>query len=117
MYKKKILIAAAVIVAAIIAFNVMGSKHTTVSLETNKGTIVLEIYTGEMPVTAGNFVKLVKDGFYNGVVFHRVMDGFMIQGGDPTGTGTGGPGYKIKDEFSGTDLDKNDRGAISMANA
>lgn len=117
MYTKKILIAAAVIVIAIIAFNVMGSKHTKVALETTKGTIVLELYTGEMPVTAGNFVKLVKEGFYDNVVFHRVIDGFMIQGGDPTGTGGGGPGYTITDEFSGTDLDKNDRGTISMANA
>ncbi|MGV8142317.1 MAG: peptidylprolyl isomerase [Candidatus Pacearchaeota archaeon] len=95
----------------------MGSKHTKVALETTKGRIVLELYTGEMPITAGNFVKLVNDGFYDGIVFHRVIEGFMIQGGDPTGTGAGGPGYKIKDEFSGTDLDRNDRGTISMANA
>lgn len=95
----------------------MVSKQTKVALETNKGTIVLEIYTGQMPITGGNFVKLVKEGFYDGVIFHRVIDGFMIQGGDPTGTGMGGPGYKIKDEFTGTNLDKNDRGTISMANA
>ncbi|MEK6915761.1 MAG: peptidylprolyl isomerase [Nanoarchaeota archaeon] len=95
----------------------MVSKHTKVILETNKGNIVLEIYSGEMPITAGNFVKLVKNGFYDGVIFHRVISGFMIQGGDPTGTGSGGPGYSIKDEFTGTDLDQNDRGTISMANA
>ncbi|MEK6909220.1 MAG: peptidylprolyl isomerase [Nanoarchaeota archaeon] len=95
----------------------MVSKHTKVALETNKGTIVLEIYTGEMPITAGNFVKLVEQGFYDGIIFHRVISGFMIQGGDPTGTGMGGPGYKIKDEFTGTNLDRNDRGTISMANA
>ena len=117
MYKKKILIGAIVIVVAIVAFNLMVSKHTKVELDTTKGRIVLEVYTGEMPVTAGNFVKLVGEGFYDGVIFHRVISGFMIQSGDPTGTGTGGPGYKIKDEFSGTDLDKNDRGTISMANA
>jgi peptidylprolyl isomerase len=117
MYKKKILIGSIVIVIAIIAFNLMVSKHTKVELETNKGNIVLELYTGEMPITAGNFVKLAKDGFYDGVIFHRVIKGFMIQGGDPTGTGRGGPGYSIKDEFTGTDLDRNDRGTISMANA
>ncbi len=117
MYKKKILIGAVVIVIAIVAFNLMVSKHTNVELETTEGKIVLEIYTGEMPITAGNFVKLVKDGFYDGIIFHRVISGFMIQGGDPTGTGTGGPGYKIKDEFAGNDLDKNVRGTISMANA
>ena len=117
---KKILIAVVLIIIvaiAIIASNRMVSKHTNVALETNKGRIVLELYTGEMPITAGNFVKLVNEGFYDGIIFHIIISGFMIQGGDPTGTGTGGPGYKIKDEFTGTDLDKNDRGTISMANA
>ena len=92
------------------------SDQKKVKLETNQGDIIIELYS-EMPVTAGNFEKLVKDGFYNGVIFHRVIDGFMIQGGDPTGTGTGGPGYSITDEFTNTDLDKNNRGTISMANA
>ncbi len=117
---KKILIAVVLIIIvaiAIIASNRMVSKHTNVALETNKGRIVLELYTGEMPITAGNFVKLVNEGFYDGIIFHRIISGFMIQGGDPTGTGTGGPGYKIKDEFTGTELDRNDRGTISMANA
>ena len=68
-----------------------------------------------MPITAGNFEKLVSEEFYNGVIFHRVIDNFMIQGGDPTGTGMGDPGYKIKDEF--TDHNRNNRGTISMANA
>ena len=68
-----------------------------------------------MPITAGNFKKLVGEEFYNGVIFHRVIPDFMIQGGDPTGTGTGGPGYKIEDEF--TDNNRNDRGTISMANS
>ena len=120
MHRKKILIAIILLVVvaiAIIASNLMVSKHTKVELETNKGKIVIELYTGEMPITAGNFVKLAKDGFYDEIVFHRVIDGFMIQGGDPTGTGSGGPGYKIKDEFTGTELDRNDRGTISMANA
>jgi peptidylprolyl isomerase len=78
------------------------------------GDVTLQLY-GDMPVTAGNFEKLVKDGFYNGVIFHRVIPNFMIQGGDPTGTGTGGPGYAIRDEFSASN--RNDRGTISMANA
>lgn len=120
MKNKKVLIwsiITVVIIAAIIISNNMVSKHTKVLLETNKGNITLELYTGEMKITAGNFVDLVNKGFYNGVIFHRVIDGFMIQGGDPTGTGMGGPGYKIKDEFTGTTLDENDRGTISMANA
>ncbi len=119
MKKKKVLIISIVAVLAlvIVISNLMASKNTKVALETNKGTIVLELYTGQMPITAGNFVKLVKEGFYDEVIFHRIIPGFMIQGGDPTGTGMGGPGYKIKDEFTGTNLDKNDRGTISMANA
>src|SRR3989344_1783607 len=121
MYKKKILIASVLIIVAIVAFNIMGNKkvseNTKVALETTQGTIVIELYTGQMPITAGNFVKLVNERFYDGIIFHRVIDGFMIQGGDPTGTGAGGPGYKIEDEFSGTDLDRNLRGTISMANA
>ena len=76
--------------------------------------VVIEL-DKNMPITAGNFESLVKKGFYNGVIFHRVIPGFMIQGGDPTGTGMGGPGYKIKDEF--TSNNRNDRGTISMANS
>jgi len=93
------------------------SDNKTAVLETNYGTIKIELYSKEMPITAGNFEKLVREEFYDGVVFHRIIDGFMIQGGDPTGTGAGGPGYEIKDEFTKTSLDKNDRGTISMANA
>ena len=78
------------------------------------GEILLELY-GDMPLTAGNFEKLVESGFYNGIVFHRIIDGFMIQGGCPKGNGTGGPGYVIKDEFSAAN--QNNRGTISMANA
>lgn len=88
---------------------------SNVVLETNQGNIVIELFEDSMPVTAGNFRKLVEQGFYNGVIFHRVIPDFMIQGGDPTGTGMGGPGYTIKDEF--TNNNKNDRGTISMANA
>lgn len=93
-----------------------------------KGTqVVLHINTGEsesditielaadMPVTAGNFEKLVREGYYDGVIFHRVIPKFMLQGGDPTGTGRGGPGYTIPDEFTGSL--RNERGTIAMANA
>jgi hypothetical protein len=85
-----------------------------VRLETNMGNIVIAL-DPEMPITAGNFETLVKKGYYDGVIFHRIIDGFMLQGGDPTGTGRGGPGYVIKDEF--TDHNRNNRGTISMANA
>jgi peptidylprolyl isomerase len=87
---------------------------THIKLETSMGEIILELY-GDMPVTAGNFEKLVSSGFYNGILFHRIIDGFMIQGGCPKGNGTGGPGYAIKDEF--TAANQNNRGTISMANA
>jgi len=85
-----------------------------VKLETNMGTITIAL-APDMPITAENFEKLVREGFYNGVIFHRVISGFMLQGGDPKGTGMGGPGYAIKDEFSPGN--RNDRGTISMANA
>jgi len=89
-------------------------EGTKVVLHTTMGDITLQLY-GDMPITAGNFEKLVREGFYNGVIFHRVIAGFMLQGGDPTGTGAGGPGYKIRDEFSASN--RNNRGTISMANA
>jgi peptidylprolyl isomerase len=88
---------------------------TKAVLETTMGDIVIDLSEREMPVTAGNFRKLVEKGFYDGVIFHRVIPDFMIQGGDPTGTGMGGPGYVIKDEFSRNN--SNSRGTISMANA
>ena len=86
---------------------------TQVILHTSMGDITLKM-NDDMPITTGNFVKLCKEGFYDGVIFHRVIDGFMIQGGDPTGTGTGGPGYTIEDEFGKGH--SNRRGTISMAN-
>lgn len=86
---------------------------TNVILHTTMGDITIEMHK-DMPITTGNFVKLAKEGFYNGVIFHRVIDGFMIQSGDPEGTGRGGPGYTIQDEF-GTGH-SNVRGTISMAN-
>ncbi len=98
------------------AFKTMENQNmaTKVLLETNMGNITIALNT-DMPITTGNFVKLVNSGFYDGVIFHRVIEGFMIQGGDPTGTGMGGPGYNIKDEF--TNHNKNNRGTIAMANA
>lgn len=90
-------------------------ENKKVLFHTNMGDITIELFSKDMPLTAGNFESLVNKGFYNGVIFHRVIDGFMIQGGDPTGTGRGGPGYAIKDEFTANN--KNDRGTISMANA
>ncbi|HEX9804884.1 MAG TPA: peptidylprolyl isomerase [Candidatus Dojkabacteria bacterium] len=90
-------------------------KNITVRLETTEGSFDLEIFNETMPITAGNFEKLVREGFYDGTIFHRVIKDFMNQGGDPTGTGRGGPGYTIKDEF--TDDNANTRGTISMANA
>ena len=84
--------------------------------ETNMGTFGIELFTDLAPKTAQNFIDLAKKGFYDGVIFHRVIDGFMIQGGDPKGTGTGGPGYTIPDKF-GPDLKHDGPGVLSMANA
>ena len=88
--------------------------RTKVLLNTTMGDVTLELFN-DMPVTVGNFLKLVESRFYDGTIFHRIIDGFMIQGGDPTRTGRGGPGYAIKDEF--TDHNHNDRGTVAMANA
>ena len=103
-----------VVVLLVVGYFNMGSSEKKVLLKTNHGDIVIELYS-DMPITAGNFEKLVNEGFYDGVIFHRIINGFMIQGGDPTGTGMGGPGYKIDDEF--TNHNRNDRGTISMANS
>ena len=90
------------------------TMHTKIKVETNKGTFVIELFDDKAPITAGNFKKLVGEGFYDGVIFHRVIDGFMIQGGDPDGDGTGGPGYKFNDEpFEGEYI----RGTVAMANS
>ena len=87
---------------------------TTATLHTNHGAIELELYPEDAPKTVENFVTLATDGFYDGVIFHRVIPDFMIQGGDPTGTGRGGPGYQFEDEFNDH---KVVRGALAMANA
>jgi cyclophilin family peptidyl-prolyl cis-trans isomerase len=90
--------------------------NPTVTIETNQGTIVAEMFADLAPKTAGNFLELAEKGFYDGVIFHRVIDDFMIQGGDPTGTGRGGPGYTIPDEFA-KGLAHTQAGLFSMANA
>lgn len=124
-------IVAAVILAVLIIGYFVWPKQTitnqplknsmhTISIETNKGTIVFETYNADAPKTVENFITLANKGFYDGTIFHRVIKGFMIQGGDPTGTGTGGPGYKFADE-----LDSNtpsaqagyQRGVVAMANS
>ena len=84
------------------------------TMHTNHGPIVLELFDGEAPKTVGNFVKLSSDGFYDGLTFHRIISDFMIQGGCPHGTGTGGPGYQFEDEFN---EHKVVRGALAMANS
>jgi peptidyl-prolyl cis-trans isomerase B (cyclophilin B) len=89
---------------------------TKAEMVTDKGTMLIEFYDEDAPITVKNFVDLSKKGFYDGLIFHRVIPDFMIQGGDPTGTGRGGPGYKIKCELSGGNQ-YHDRGVLSMAHA
>jgi len=91
-------------------------REYRVSMETSKGNIAIELYASAAPITVNNFVFLINEGFYDGVSFHRVIADFMIQGGDPTGTGTGGPGYRFEDEFDGNPH-HHERGSLSMANA
>jgi peptidyl-prolyl cis-trans isomerase B (cyclophilin B) len=87
---------------------------TIATLHTSEGAVEVELYAGDAPKTVANFEKLSREGFYEGVIFHRVIPDFMIQGGDPTGTGTGGPGYLFEDEFN---QHRVERGALAMANA
>jgi peptidyl-prolyl cis-trans isomerase B (cyclophilin B) len=98
------------------AMTIDPAKNYKVTMETNKGTIEIELYPQHAPITVNNFVFLANEGFYDGVLFHRVIRDFVIQGGDPTGTGSGGPGYRFKDETFGNPL-THKRGALSMANA
>lgn len=92
------------------------TKKYTATIETNRGIIVADLYASQTPRTVNNFVSLARDGYYDGVTFHRVIKDFMIQGGDPTGTGRGGPGYTFKDEFD-PKLKHDKPGVLSMANA
>ncbi len=90
------------------------SKHYTATIETEKGELVLELFASDVPITVNNFVFLAREGFYDGITFHRVIADFMAQGGDPTGTGSGTPGYSFADEFT---EHTHVAGALSMANA
>ena len=118
MKQLKSSLAVSILMLAVIAASVMAAagqdNQTEVLLETSMGNITMQLYD-DMPITTANFQSLVEKGYYDGTIFHRVIDGFMVQGGDPEGTGRGGPGYTIKDEF--TSHNKNDRGTIAMANA
>ncbi len=91
------------------------STTYTAKVQTNHGDITLELLPERSPQTVNNFVFLAREGFYDGVIFHRVIKDFMIQGGDPTGTGTGGPGYKFRDELEGAGTYA--RGTVAMANS
>ena len=125
--KKLLLILAVLTLLAFAAVGAAGHKkqkegemtnmaNPVAVIETNKGIIELELFADKAPKTAQNFIDLAQKGFYDGVIFHRVIDDFMIQGGDPTGTGRGGPGYTIDDEFN-EDLTHSGAGILSMANA
>jgi len=92
------------------------SKTYTATIQTNRGDIVIDLYADKVPNTVNNFVALARDGFYDGVKFHRVIADFMVQGGDPSGSGRGGPGYKFNDEFH-PELVHDGPGVLSMANA
>jgi len=96
------------------AMQIDASKSYTATIETEKGNLVLELFASDVPVTVNNFVFLAREGFYDNTTFHRVIADFMAQGGDPTGTGAGGPGYKFADEFTSH---SHVTGALSMANA
>ncbi len=100
-------------------FNLMAQdeiKDINAVIKTNKGDIEVELYASKTPITVGNFLNLAKHGYYDGIAFHRVIPDFMVQGGDPTGTGSGGPGYRFEDECR-ADLKHTGPGTLSMANA
>ena len=98
------------------AMQIDDSKTYTATIQTNRGNIVVDLYADKVPNTVNNFVALARDGFYDGISFHRVIADFMVQSGDPTGSGRGGPGYRFNDEFH-PDLVHDSPGVLSMANA
>lgn len=98
------------------AMQIDPKKQYKARMETDKGTMVIELFADKTPMTVNNFVFLAREGYYDNVIFHRVIDNFMVQGGDPTGTGSGGPGYKFGDEFDAS-LKHDKQGVLSMANA
>ncbi len=118
MFKTIVFAAVAVLLfSALPAKETGGKKLNRIAVfQTSMGDFKIELYENKVPVTAGNFINLALKGFYNGLIFHRVIDKFMIQGGDPAGNGTGGPGYAIKDEFDPS-LKHDVPGILSMANA
>ena len=115
---KKIIVLSLVLLFSVLLFSSCGKQHTVEITVENYGVITLVLDESVAPITVKNFIKLAEDGFYDGLTFHRIIDGFMIQGGDPKGNGTGGSAEKIKGEFSANGV-KNDlshkRGVISMA--
>ena len=98
------------------ALTIDPAKTYTAVMETSKGPLTIDLFAADAPMTVNNFVFLARDGFYNGIKFHRVISNFMVQGGDPTGTGSGGPGYKFADETAGNPH-RHQTGTLSMANA
>jgi peptidyl-prolyl cis-trans isomerase B (cyclophilin B) len=116
--RKKLLIglgvAIAVIIIVIVVLTTMPDKQYTATIETEKGNLVLELFASDVPMTVNNFVSLAREGFYNGLTFHRVVPGFVVQGGCPIGDGTGGPGYQFDDEIT---EHTHVAGALSMANS
>lgn len=115
--KKKLLIALAVVIAVsiiVVVITTMPQKQYTATIETEKGNLVLELFASDVPMTVNNFVSLAREGFYDGLTFHRVEPGFVVQGGCPIGDGTGGPGYQFDDEVTGH---THVAGALSMANS
>ncbi|MGL5254590.1 MAG: peptidylprolyl isomerase [Brevinema sp.] len=98
------------------AIQPINPKNPTALIKTTMGDVQIELFVDKAPLTASNFITLAKKGYFNGIIFHRVIPDFMVQTGDPTGTGTGGPGYNIKDEFNLT-LKHSKPGVLSMANA
>lgn len=99
------------------AMEIDPAKNYTAILKTDRGEIKVKLFAAEAPQTVNNFVFLARDGFFDGTTFHRVIPDFMVQGGDPTGTGTGGPGYRFNDERSGLSLKHDGPGVLSMANS
>jgi cyclophilin family peptidyl-prolyl cis-trans isomerase len=99
------------------AMQIDPNKKYTAIFHTDKGDITVDLFAAQAPVTVNNFVFLAREGFYNNTTFHRVIGGFMAQGGDPTGTGTGGPGYRFDDERGALSLKHDSEGILSMANA
>jgi len=107
-------VAIAVVIVVVVILTTMPGKQYTATIETEKGNLVLELFASDVPMTVNNFVSLVREGFYDGLTFHRVVPGFVVQGGCPIGDGTGGPGYQFDDEIT---EHTHVAGALSMANS